>query len=88
MKVAPVTITQAAMVAAGLTAAYLAWTAYQKLSTVTADKVVAAAASAVDQRSDVSSTLGSAQSWVDATVQKGEATSTTFIGSFFTGLFK
>ena len=97
MKLAPVTITQMAMVGAGLTVAYLAWTAYKKLSTVSVSGVVAdvvsAGATAVDTRVPAQNpnefSFGGVQQAVSNAVQRGQdAGATNFFTAYLTGLFK
>ena len=89
MKVQPPTFAEVAVLGGVIVLGYLAYSAYSKITTVTTDQVIAGAASAVDKRSDVSSTLGGVQGWVDDTVRKGQdAGASSFATSFFTGLFK
>lgn len=89
MKVQPPTITEVAIIGGLCVAGYLVYTAYKAASEITTDKVVAAASDFVDQRKDPQSTLGQSQDWFSNTVQKGQdAGASTFVTSFFTGLFK
>jgi hypothetical protein len=94
MKTAPITVTEIVLVVAGGIALYGAFRAYKAFSNTTissvASDLVNAGAVAVDVRdTQPTSVLGTSQNWFADTVQKGQdAGSTTFVGSFFNGLFK
>jgi hypothetical protein len=92
MKIAPVTVTEIVIVGGVVVLgvlAYRAWTALPKTPGAAFDVALSASANAVDRRDVEGSELGAAQSWVDSTVRKGqEAGASTFVSSFFTGLFK
>lgn len=94
MKTAPITVTEIALLGGVLVLGYAAYRTYKAVSSVSVSGLLSDAANAgavaVDVRvTQPNSMLGTSQSWVADTVQKGqESGSTTFIGSFFTGLFK
>lgn len=88
MKIAPITYTEIAIVAVVAIGGYFSWRAYSAARNLTPEKVIGAAATAVDQRDD-NTILGNAQSWFADQVEKGQrAGSTSFVGSFFTGVTK
>lgn len=88
MKIAPITHTEIAIVAVVLVGGYFSYRAYSAARNLTPAKVIDAAATAVDQRED-GGILGDAQSWFANQVEKGQrAGSTSFLGSFFTGITK
>ena len=94
MKTAPITVTEIAVIGGVCIVGFLAWRAYSALKTANlqnvVDSVIPAAATAVDVRTaQPDSVLGKSQSWVDATVRKGQdAGASSFVTSFFTGIFK
>lgn len=94
MKTAPITVTEIALLGGALVLGYAAYRAYKAVSGTTVSGLLSDAANAGAVAVDVRTTqpnsiLGTSQSWVADTVQKGQdAGSTTFVGSFFSGLFK
>lgn len=94
MKTAPITVTEIAVIGGVCVAGFLAWRAYSAFKTTSlqnvVDSVVPVAAAAVDVRkTQPDSVLGKSQSWVDDTVRKGqESGASSFVTSFFTGIFK
>lgn len=90
MKTAPITVTEIALIGGVLVLGYVGYTAYSKLKNVSASQVLGAASDYVDVRNTApNSLLGTSQGWFADTVQKGqESGSTTFVGSFLSGLFK
>jgi uncharacterized membrane protein YebE (DUF533 family) len=90
MKTAPITVTEIALLGGVVVLGVLAYKAYSALPNLSLSGAVAGASDYVDVRStSPNSTLGVSQSWVDQTVRKGQdAGASTFVTSFFTGLFK
>lgn len=94
MKTAPITVTEMAVIGGVCVAGFLAWRAYSAFKSTSirsvVDSVVPIASDAVDVRkSQPDSVLGKSQTWVDETVRKGQdAGATSFVTSFFTGVFK
>lgn len=97
MKVAPVTVTQLAMIGGVCVLGYLAYRSYNALSKVTVSglvsDVVSAGATAVDARviaQDPNAfSLGGVQQAVSNAVQRGQdAGATNFFSAYLTGIFK
>lgn len=86
MKTAPITVTEIAVIGAVLVGGFVAYRAFSALKAPSVETVAAA----VDVRQTApNSALGQSQNWVDAVVRKGQdAGASTFVTSFFTGLFK
>lgn len=93
MKVAPVTVTQMALIGGVCVLGYLAYRSYNALSKVSVSDAVAAGATAVDVRTVAQDpndfSLGGVQQAVSNAVQRGEdAGATNFFSAYLTGLFK
>lgn len=97
MKIAPVTVTQLALIGGVCVLGYLAYRSYNALSTVSVSGLVSdtvsAGATAVDVRTVAQNpnefSLGGVQQAVSNAVQRGEdAGATNFFSAYLTGIFK
>lgn len=97
MKVAPITVTQLALIGGFCVMGYLAYRSYNALSKATVSGLVSdavsAGATAVDVRTDAQNpnefSLGGVQQAVSNAVQRGEdAGATNFFSAYLTGIFK
>lgn len=97
MKVAPVTVTQMALIGGVCVLGYLAYRSYNALSKVSVSglvsDVVSAGATAVDVRTVAQDpnefSLGGVQQAVSNAVQRGQdAGATNFFSAYLTGIFK
>lgn len=97
MKVAPVTVTQLALVGGVCVLGYLAYQSYNALSKVSVSGLlsdaVSAGATAVDVRTAAQNpnefSLGGVQQAVSNAVQRGQdAGATNFFSAYLTGIFK
>lgn len=97
VKIAPVTVTQMAMIGGVCVLGYMAYKAYKTVSSVSVSAVVAdvvsAGATAVDARTTTQNpnelSLGGIQQAVSNAVQRGQdAGATNFFSAYFTGIFK